>query len=144
MSNVRHGGKVIGAATALGAMGLGVSDLTNFWFRFPNVADVLTSPWFLAYLIFSFLIGMAVTYYFDNEADAKAHAILRAALRVAGAACVAYATQQLWEVAAVCVAALFVSLWLLPRGLTARAIAVAAPDTAAAAVNVQSHYLPGA
>lgn len=126
MSRVRHGGKVVGAASVLGALGVGVSDLTHFWFHFPTLEAALTSRWLLAYVALSFLIGVAVTYYWDNEGDAKAHTILRAALRILGAVLVAYATHQLWEAAAASVALLVAALWLTPRARES-AVALAPP-----------------
>jgi hypothetical protein len=88
----------------------------QFWFRFPGIPELLSNRWFLCYLALSFLLGMAVTYYFDNN-DGKLIDILCAGLRVLGMAMVFYSFSQLWELAAVAVCLLTLAVAFILPGL---------------------------
>lgn len=87
----------------------------NFWFRFPGIPELLTNRWFLGYVAATFLLGMATSYYFDND-DAKLIDILCAALRLCGTAMLFYSLAQLWELALLATAALMLAVtFVLPR-----------------------------
>ena len=118
---------------ALAAFAASATGAVNFWFRFPDLHTFLRSPWLLAYVALSFLLGMAATYYWDTGRDQKLMNIICAGLRIVGGALVFYSLHQLWEVglAAVGVLALVVAL-ALPRALRApRPLALenGAPDS---------------
>lgn len=125
LQRVRHGGTVFSIATALAAMGISVSGLLRFWFRFPDLPELLQSRWVLAYIAASYLSGMAVTYYFDTDSG-KVIDILSAAMRMLGASMVFYACSQVWEVALAAVALLTVSLLLPRRGPQLETVAATA------------------
>lgn len=92
-------------AGGLAALGASATGVFNFFFRFPDLPDLLTSRWFLSYVAISFLLGMAAAYYYDCD-DPKLIDILCAALRIVGALMVFYSLAQLWELAMVAEVAL--------------------------------------
>jgi hypothetical protein len=84
----------------------------------------------LAYLALSGLVGLAVTYYYDNEANAKLHTILKYGLKLLGLAAVATSTSL--PQASAALAALLVLLdvvlhMLGPRRALSAAAAAAVP-----------------
>jgi hypothetical protein len=99
---------------ALVALGVSATGAVNFWFRFPDIPDLLTSRYFLVYVAVSFLVGMAFAYYFDT-ADSKLMDILCTGLRIVGGLMVFYSLAQLWELACVALVLLTVAvIFLLP------------------------------
>jgi hypothetical protein len=84
----------------------------QFWFRFPGIPELLSNRWILCYVALSFLLGMAVSYYFDNH-DEKLIDILCTGLRLLGMAMVFYSFSQVWEVAAVAVCILTLAVALI-------------------------------
>lgn len=87
---------MMSAAAGLTALGVSATGVAKMWFRFPDIPDLVTNRWFLAYVAVSFFIGAAVSYYFDS-ADSKIMDIISAGLRLVGGSLVFYSLCQIWE-----------------------------------------------
>lgn len=108
---MRPGNTALSLAAGLSTLGVSITGMAKLWFRFPDTPTLLTNRIFLAYALGSFLIGAAVWYYFDN-ADGKIIDILAVGLRLLGAGLVFYSCSQVWEVAAVVVGLMVVTILL--------------------------------
>lgn len=131
-------------AAALTALGVSATGVLNFWFRFPDIPDLLTSPAFLGYIAVSLLFGMAVSYYFDTG-DEKLIDILCVGLRLVGAGMIFYSLSQLWEVALAAVIVLVAAVtFFLPRVHFAHSAAMQLHDGALASPVVHAaDAMPG-
>lgn len=111
-------------AALLASVSASAAGAYNFWFRFPGIPELLTNRWFVGYVVATFLFGMAVSYYWDNN-DAKLIDILDAALRLCGTGMVFYSLSQLWELAVLATAALILATtFVLPRVRAARRLSL--------------------
>ena len=50
----------------------------------PTASDLLTNQYAIAYVVLSFLIGLAIMYYRDSDSDHKMHVILRCGMQLLG------------------------------------------------------------
>lgn len=105
-----HRGSALNLAAGVTALGASATGFYNVLFRFPDIPDLLHSPWFLGYVAVAFFVGASATYYYCDEHDAKLVDILCAALRIVGALMVLYALSQLWELAVGVTAALCIGV----------------------------------
>jgi membrane protein YqaA with SNARE-associated domain len=61
---------IISSLVAAGSTALGIIRwLYGHWM--PSLSTIVRSPWFVAYVAISALIGAAVTYYFDDQRNEK-------------------------------------------------------------------------
>lgn len=95
---------VISSLVAAGSTALGLLRwLYGHWL--PSLSTVLRSPYFMAYVTISAVVGACTTYMFDNTENAKLNNLLRSALHGIGLVLVARSTTS-WEASGAGVAGL--------------------------------------
>jgi hypothetical protein len=86
---------VISSLVAAGSTALGLLRwVYGHWL--PSLSTVLRSPYFMAYVAISAVVGACLTYVFDNTGNEKLNNILRSVLHAIGLALVARSTTS-WE-----------------------------------------------
>ncbi|KAK9851855.1 hypothetical protein WJX84_007640, partial [Apatococcus fuscideae] len=78
----------------------------------PSYHQLIYSPWVLGYLVATGLLGLALTYYYDDVSNHKLQTILRVALQLAGLGLVAISTTLPEASAGIC--CLLLLLRLIP------------------------------
>lgn len=127
---------LLSIAAGLSTLGISATGLLKFWFRFPDTPSLLTNRYVLAYVLFSFLVGAAFWYYWDN-ADGKIIDILAVGLRLLGLGMVFYSCSQVWELGSVVVAVMVVTVISRKRSTKAQAVPAASPATGAGSLATQ-------